>query len=97
MSNCPACGRALQRVSGGAGISSGLPDGCVVLACRNCRQFAFEGTDEWVAGGAGLYESLMAIAKKSPAYQAAEKQRLEKEDLMRQLIETDPFDERLWN
>jgi hypothetical protein len=96
--NCPSCRRPPQRVSAGAGIASGLPAGSSVLACRNCQQFTVEGVGgPWLPGGHGLHEALAAMAQKSPAYQAAEKQRLEKEELMRHLIETNPLDERLWN
>ena len=66
MTNCPTCQRTLLRVTGGGGLSKDMPEGTVVLACRNCSRFTVEGSGKWVErgtpGGTDLMESLRLLA-----------------------------------
>jgi hypothetical protein len=63
---CPICLRVLRRSTGGAGLSAGMPEGTVVLACMECRRFTVEGSGRWVGsgtpGGTDLIESLRILA-----------------------------------
>jgi hypothetical protein len=50
---CPHCNHPLIR-------NESMVTGRVTLACRGCKVFRIDGIDQWVQGGAGLYERLVA-------------------------------------
>jgi hypothetical protein len=50
---CPHCNHPLIR-------NETMFPGSVVLACRGCKVFRHESSDQFVMGGPGLYERLRA-------------------------------------
>jgi hypothetical protein len=97
MTNCPRCFQPLRRSTGGGGLSADLPDGAVVLACTNCRQFMVEGADQWLNGGASLHDALKMQAGVPVPAKETEAEKEERQREFDRIVAEDPFDPRLWD
>jgi hypothetical protein len=62
MTHCPDCRHKLRRSNNGAGMSSGLAPGVVVLACEPCRQVTILGSGRWLPMGGEWRKGLRDLA-----------------------------------
>ena len=53
MTHCPKCHQLLRRSEGGGGLSSGWPEGTVILVCLGCQRACIEGDGRWASKGPG--------------------------------------------
>lgn len=90
MMHCLRCSQLLRRSTGGGGMSAGLPEGSVVLACMGCRQFSVEGSGRWVGSGEGMMEALRLLAG------AAKQERDATKEMMESSISDPRWEELSW-